>query len=157
MVLMQCSWLGEQFMPLELKKRWLFRWKHGFNFIHHIFVNLHASPAPCDPANVTASLNCLSEVATVTWSASTGANFYTAVAQAGGLVDSCNSTGTLCELSKLQCGENYTVTVLAGDAKCNSSILAKTNIVTGENTAKTQSLTKSFCPVSSINILAHIK
>ncbi|XP_027882788.1 uncharacterized protein fndc7b [Xiphophorus couchianus] len=89
-----------------------------------------AKTAPCDPANVTASLNCLSEVATVTWSASAGANFYTAVAQAGGLVDSCNSTGTSCELSKLQCGENYTVTVLAGDAKCNSSILAKTNIVT---------------------------
>ncbi|PWA21255.1 hypothetical protein CCH79_00009504 [Gambusia affinis] len=89
-----------------------------------------AKTAPCDPANVAASLNCLSEVATVTWSASAGANLYTVVAQASGLVDSCNSTGTSCELSKLQCGENYTVTVLAGDAKCNSSILAKTNIVT---------------------------
>ncbi|XP_014901851.1 uncharacterized protein fndc7b [Poecilia latipinna] len=93
-----------------------------------------AKTAPCDPANVAASLNCLSEVATVTWSASAGANLYMVVAQAGGLVDSCNSTGTSCELRELQCGENYTVTVLAGDAKCNSSILAKTSIVTASCT-----------------------
>lgn len=92
----------------------------------------YESPAPCDPANVTASLNCLSDAATVTWSASAGANFYTVVAEASGLVDSCISTATSCELTRLQCGENYTVTVLAGDAKCNSSILAKTNIITGD-------------------------
>lgn len=31
----------------------------------------------------------------------------------------------------MQCGNDYTVTVLAGDTKCNSSIFAKTNITTG--------------------------
>uniref|UniRef100_A0A3Q2E2M1 Fibronectin type-III domain-containing protein n=1 Tax=Cyprinodon variegatus TaxID=28743 RepID=A0A3Q2E2M1_CYPVA len=86
--------------------------------------------APCDPANVAASLNCLSDVVTVTWSASAGADQYTVLAEASGHVDSCNSTGTSCELTELQCGENYTVTVLAGDTMCNSSILAKTNVLT---------------------------
>ncbi|XP_047442067.1 uncharacterized protein LOC125008801 [Mugil cephalus] len=91
---------------------------------------ISATTAPCDPTNVSASLNCLSGVATVMWRASAGANDYTVVAEAGGNVDSCKTTGTSCELTKLQCGEDYTVTVLAGDAKCNSSILAKTNITT---------------------------
>lgn len=80
---------------------------------------------------MTAALHCLSGVVTVTWGASAGANYYTVLAEASGHVDSCNSTGTSCELTQLQCGEDYTVTVLAGDGKCNSSILAKTNVTTG--------------------------
>ncbi|MEQ2170475.1 hypothetical protein GOODEAATRI_000588, partial [Goodea atripinnis] len=43
------------------------------------------------------------------------ANYYTVIAEANGYVDSCNSTSTSCGLTRLQCGENYTVTVLAGD------------------------------------------
>ncbi|KAF7202767.1 fibronectin type III domain-containing protein 7-like [Nothobranchius furzeri] len=89
-----------------------------------------ATTAPCDPTNVTASLNCLTGVVTVAWFASAGANQYTVVADANGKSDSCNSTGTSCKLTNMQCGGNYTVTVLAGDAKCNSSVLAKTSIVT---------------------------
>ncbi|XP_006797927.2 uncharacterized protein LOC102776891 [Neolamprologus brichardi] len=89
-----------------------------------------ATTAPCDPTNVSASLNCLSDVVTVTWRASAGANYYTILAEASGHVSSCNSTGTSCELRNMQCGNDYTVTVLAGDTKCNSSIFAKTNITT---------------------------
>ncbi|XP_039902211.1 uncharacterized protein LOC120742836 [Simochromis diagramma] len=89
-----------------------------------------ATTAPCDPTNVAASLNCLSDVVTVTWRASAGANYYTILAEASGHVNSCNSTGTSCELTKMQCGNDYTVTVLAEDTKCNSSIFAKTNITT---------------------------
>jgi len=98
-----------------------------------MLVLFHQPPAPCDPTNVYASLNCLSDVVTVTWSTSSGANYYTVLAEARGHVDSCKSAGTSCELTQLQCGENYLVTVLAGDTKCNSSILAKTNVTTGEN------------------------
>ncbi|XP_039984445.1 uncharacterized protein LOC120790698 [Xiphias gladius] len=91
---------------------------------------ISARTAPCNPTNVTAALQCLSGVVMVTWGASAGANYYTVLAEANGRVDSCNSTGTSCELTQLQCGEDYTVTVLAGDGKCNSSILAKTNVTT---------------------------
>lgn len=98
------------------------------------FINLlNFFPAPCDPTNVAAALQCLSGVATVTWEAGAGAHYYTVLAEANGHMDSCNSTGTSCELIHLQCGENYTVTVLAGDGKCNSSLLARTNVTTGEH------------------------
>ncbi|KAI3368520.1 hypothetical protein L3Q82_025527 [Scortum barcoo] len=89
-----------------------------------------ARTAPCDPKNVTAALHCLSGVVTVTWGASAGASYYTVLAEAGGHTDSCNSTGTSCGLTHLQCGEDYTVTVLAGDGSCNSSMLAKTTVTT---------------------------
>ncbi|KAL7397583.1 hypothetical protein ABVT39_024505 [Epinephelus coioides] len=91
---------------------------------------ISATTAPCDPTNVTANLHCLSGVVTVTWRPSAGANHYTVVAEARGHIDSCDSSGMSCELTQLQCGEDYTVTVLAGDGKCNSSIHAKTNITT---------------------------
>lgn len=68
----------------------------------------------------------------MTWSASAGAHYYKVLAEANGHVDSCNSSGTSCKLTQLQCGEDYTVTVLAGDGTCNSSILAMTNITTGK-------------------------
>ncbi|CAJ1061142.1 uncharacterized protein LOC117806306 [Xyrichtys novacula] len=91
---------------------------------------ISAMTAPCDPTNVSATLNCSSGVATVTWGRSAGAINYTVVAEADGHMDSCHSPHGSCELTQLQCGEDYTVTVLAGDGKCNSSILAKTNITT---------------------------
>lgn len=92
-----------------------------------------ASPAPCDPTNVAAALECVSGVATVTWGAGAGARHYTVVAEANGHVDSCHTSGTSCQLSGLQCGEDYTVTVLAGDGTCNSTFHARTNVTTGED------------------------
>uniref|UniRef100_A0A8P4G5R4 Fibronectin type-III domain-containing protein n=1 Tax=Dicentrarchus labrax TaxID=13489 RepID=A0A8P4G5R4_DICLA len=91
---------------------------------------ISAKTAPCDPTNVTAAQHCLSGIVTVTWGASAGGNYYTVLAEAKGRVDTCNSFSTSCELTKLQCGEDYTVTVLAGDRNCNSSILTKTNMTT---------------------------
>lgn len=92
---------------------------------------LHLFPAPCDPTNVAAVLHCLSGIVNVSWGASAGASYYTVLADCNGHVDSCESTSTWCELTQLQCGKDYTVTVLAGDGNCNSSILATTNIITG--------------------------
>ncbi|XP_008292889.1 uncharacterized protein fndc7b [Stegastes partitus] len=92
---------------------------------------MSATTAPCDPTNVFASLNCVSGVATVTWNASAGATHYKVIAEANGHMDYCKSNGTTsCELTRLKCGEDYSVTVLAGDAKCNSSMLARTYLTT---------------------------
>lgn len=82
---------------------------------------------------MAAALDCVSGVATVTWSSSAGADYYTVLAEADGHDDSCTSNGTSCQLTGLQCGEDYTVTVLAGDGDCNSSVLAKTNVTTGKD------------------------
>ncbi|XP_029988577.1 fibronectin-like [Sphaeramia orbicularis] len=86
--------------------------------------------APCDPTNVAAVLDCGTRVATVSWEASDGADYYTVVAQASDYTDSCRSTSTSCELSQLMCGETYSVTVLAGDGTCNSTLLATTSVTT---------------------------
>lgn len=89
-------------------------------------------PAPCDPTDVALALHCPSGVATVTWGAAAGAKHYSVLAESGGHVDYCHTNGTSCELSRLLCGEHYAVSVLAGDGSCNSSVLAQTNVTTGE-------------------------
>lgn len=77
-------------------------------------------------------LHCPTGTVTVSWTSSAGATSYTVLAEADGHTDSCRSRSTSCELDFLQCGRDYTVTVLAGDGKCNSSTLANTSITTGE-------------------------
>ncbi|XP_034066039.1 uncharacterized protein LOC117542456 [Gymnodraco acuticeps] len=91
---------------------------------------ISATTAPCDPTDVAALLHCSSGVVDVTWSDSAGADKYTVLAEANGHTDSCEASSSSCELTQLQCGGDYTVTVLAGDGKCNSSIHAKTNVTT---------------------------
>ncbi|XP_058478916.1 mucin-4-like [Solea solea] len=78
---------------------------------------------PCDPANVTSSLHCGSDMATVSWVASAGAVAYTVVAQdtSSQSSTSCRSSTTSCQLSQLQCGRVYNLTVVAEDASCNST------------------------------------
>lgn len=88
--------------------------------------------APCEPTAVSADLQCSTGLVTVSWRSSAGATSYTVLAEANGHTDSCHSESTSCELGMLQCGRDYSVTVLAGDSKCNSSALANTSITTGE-------------------------
>ncbi|XP_036412774.1 mucin-5AC-like [Colossoma macropomum] len=91
------------------------------------------STGPCDPQNVTAILQCSSSVATVMWSASTGANRYTVLAQTDGgqtLAASCSTSSTSCQLASLTCGKTFNITVLAGDATCNSTFQPRAVVVT---------------------------
>ncbi|XP_049332484.1 G surface protein, allelic form 156-like isoform X3 [Astyanax mexicanus] len=101
--------------------------------------NSSSSPAttirtgPCDPQNVTASLQCSSGAATVTWSASDGASGYTVLAQTDGgqtLAASCSTSSTSCQLTSLTCGKAFNITVLAGDATCNTTSKPSTAVVT---------------------------
>lgn len=96
------------------------------------------SQAPCDPENVASLLQCSSGVVTVSWEASAGATGYTASAQEDGETHftSCSTTGTSCDLTQLECGEVYTVTVVARDGICNSTLLATTTIKTGKGGRK---------------------
>ncbi|XP_078417921.1 fibronectin type III domain-containing protein 7-like [Cetorhinus maximus] len=78
--------------------------------------------APCDLQNVTAYVDCETRTAIVSWDLSHGALTYIATAEANdGHMDSCMTTGTNCELVSVQCGHNYTVTVLALNDMCNIS------------------------------------
>jgi len=98
---------------------------------------LRPAPAPCDPENVVASLDCQSGVATVTWTAGMGdIVYYIVLAQAqapGQPTISVRVNTTSAALDQLQCGEVYDVLVLAGDGNCNSSLHASTTINTGKD------------------------
>ncbi|KAM7387685.1 hypothetical protein PAMP_023907 [Pampus punctatissimus] len=62
--------------------------------------------APCEPTNVAAVLNCISDVATVTWSASAGARNYTVLAEANGHVESSPCAPVIQDHS-LDCVSNH--------------------------------------------------
>ncbi|XP_075689530.1 uncharacterized protein LOC142657896 [Rhinoderma darwinii] len=70
--------------------------------------------APCTPHNVTADVDCVTNVATIVWSTSLGAENYTAAAitpDGGDYI--CHSNTTFCDIVGLMCGQKYLITVLA--------------------------------------------
>ncbi|XP_036969323.1 fibronectin isoform X2 [Acanthopagrus latus] len=76
---------------------------------------------PCSPTGVSSFMNCVSNIAVVSWSSSAGANFYTAtVTQEDGQSISCWSDREQCGMPNVLCGQNYTVTVVASNGECNS-------------------------------------
>ncbi|TRY81820.1 hypothetical protein DNTS_000526 [Danionella cerebrum] len=76
---------------------------------------------PCAPQNVSANVSCSSNIATVTWGSSPGAELYSVTASsANGLSASCSSVSTSCDLLNLTCGESYSITVKAKAGNCSS-------------------------------------
>ncbi|XP_045905931.1 receptor-type tyrosine-protein phosphatase beta [Micropterus dolomieu] len=76
---------------------------------------------PCPPTGVSSFMNCLSNIAVVSWNNSAGAEFYTAtVTQKDGQSASCWSDSKQCGIPNVRCGQNYTVTVIGSREKCNS-------------------------------------
>ncbi|XP_053326269.1 uncharacterized protein LOC128500923 [Spea bombifrons] len=77
--------------------------------------------APCTPQNVTTSLDCVNNTATVSWNNVLGATNYTAVVTGkDGELHVCNSTNTLCDFVSLTCGRTYLVTVAATNGMSHS-------------------------------------
>ncbi|CAL8396350.1 unnamed protein product [Boreogadus saida] len=76
--------------------------------------------APCPPTNVSSSMDCLSNIAVVTWSASAGAEYYTAAVTDWQGGATCMSSSEQCGMANLGCGQNYTVTVTASRQNCPS-------------------------------------
>jgi hypothetical protein len=58
-------------------------------------------------------MDCLSNIAVVTWSGSAGAEFYTAAVTDWQGGETCMSSSEQCGMPNLDCGQNYTVTVTA--------------------------------------------
>ncbi|XP_056895182.1 fibronectin-like isoform X2 [Takifugu flavidus] len=78
---------------------------------------------PCPPTAISSFMNCLSNIAVVSWTVSAGSEFYTAqVTQQDGQSMSCWSDSNQCGMPSLLCGQNYSVTVVASNEKCNSEI-----------------------------------
>ncbi|XP_062419461.1 uncharacterized protein LOC119216595 [Pungitius pungitius] len=76
---------------------------------------------PCPPTAVTSFMNCVSNIAVVSWTGSAGAEFYTAtLTRTDGQAQNCWSDSTQCGMSGVACGQNYSVMVVASNEKCNS-------------------------------------
>lgn len=78
-------------------------------------------PANCPPGNLTASLDCASNQALVSWNANPSFNSITATMmdESNGLL-SCSSSTTSCKVPSLKCGQFYTVTATYFDGNCSS-------------------------------------
>lgn len=90
-------------------------------------------PVPCKPTNVKASLQCHSQTAAVTWEQASGVVSYLAVGVTadGSHRTQCNNTQTHCDLTDLQCGQTYNVSVFGQDESCSSMESEKAYVRTG--------------------------
>ncbi|XP_041862145.1 fibronectin-like [Melanotaenia boesemani] len=76
---------------------------------------------PCSPTAVSSLMNCIANIALVSWTGSAGAEYYTATVTAeDGQSKSCWSDSEQCGMPNVPCGQNYTVTVVASHQMCNS-------------------------------------
>lgn len=77
-------------------------------------------------------MNCDALSTTVSWSPSIGAvSYVTMLAASSGHKDSCTTNNTQCQPSSLQCGEKYSVTVMAQGETCNTSAQMSGYLTTG--------------------------
>nr|XP_019957336.1 PREDICTED: fibronectin-like [Paralichthys olivaceus] len=77
---------------------------------------------PCKPSSIEAIMDCQVSSATVSWQPSVGALSYTVeLTASSGHTSRCTTNHTNCQLSPLQCGEEYNVSVTALGEGCNST------------------------------------
>ncbi|XP_067845702.1 fibronectin type III domain-containing protein 7-like [Heptranchias perlo] len=85
--------------------------------------------APCTPENLTAELNCDSNAVSFSWDDTDGAKLYTVTARDSQQVAALfNTSDTKAQIPHLQCGEFYTISVLAMDNICKSPQSAVVNV-----------------------------
>uniref|UniRef100_A0A672T9V5 Fibronectin type-III domain-containing protein n=3 Tax=Sinocyclocheilus grahami TaxID=75366 RepID=A0A672T9V5_SINGR len=76
---------------------------------------------PCTPAVVVGFMDCISNIATVSWELAEGGEYYTATVHGpDGPLGTCMSWSSSCGMPKLSCGETYNVSVIASSRQCNS-------------------------------------
>lgn len=111
------------------------------NRYKHLFLNLVSfSPltnvAPCTPQITGACLDCFTNTVLMQWTYSEGATKYIATAESKDKDTAlCNSTHTSCEILDLECGQLYSVTVVALNDRCNSSQSISQDIESGKATS----------------------
>lgn len=96
-------------------------------------------PVPCIPTDVAVKMDCSTDQAVVSWSASDGALLYNVTAlSTQGEISHCETPNQMCSLNKLVCGQSYSVQVVASDNICSSLPSPATNFKTGRTTARTR-------------------
>ncbi|XP_044157780.1 fibronectin type III domain-containing protein 7-like isoform X2 [Bufo gargarizans] len=78
--------------------------------------------APCQPQGLNVDLDCSSQIASMFWEESDGAQVYTVmIRNINGAVSSYTTTSTSFSSHVLDCGQNYGFSVVAIGRTCNSS------------------------------------
>ncbi|XP_062919511.1 fibronectin type III domain-containing protein 7-like [Mobula hypostoma] len=85
--------------------------------------------APCIPENLTAELNCDLNTISFWWDETAGAKLYTVTVRDSQRVTALfNTSDTRAQIQDLQCGEYYTISVLATDDICRRPQGAVVNV-----------------------------
>ncbi|XP_062308247.1 uncharacterized protein LOC134012721 [Osmerus eperlanus] len=83
---------------------------------------IRVSTAPLPPTGLEGSLDCVTNSAWMTWQPSSGAQTYTVLAVGSDQQNlSCTTSTLTCNIPNLACGTNYTFSVIASNAFCNST------------------------------------
>ncbi|KAM7379234.1 hypothetical protein PAMP_004799 [Pampus punctatissimus] len=77
--------------------------------------------APCSPAIISKQYICGTNTAVISWTDPLGQLDFLAQVAGEGYVDRCQTTNTSCAFHSLPCGLDFSVTVQAQGAQCNSS------------------------------------
>ena len=92
--------------------------------------------APCAPESVETTLSCNTSAVEVSWVlGGAGLNYNATVSTGGFTALSCSSESSGCIVEGLDCGQEYTVTVTAGNSYCTGSTSAPQTIETGMSPA----------------------
>lgn len=84
-----------------------------------ITASLPPVSAPCAVENVLTTLNCSTNILTVSWDPASMPLNYSVTAVAGdGTTLHCLTEGSSCTMPSLQCGQQYNVTVKAISSTC---------------------------------------
>lgn len=79
------------------------------------------SPAPCTADNVEANMDCENNTARVSWPAAQGANSYVVTATGeNGHQASCETDEHSCNVTELQCGQMYNVSLTSISDHCQT-------------------------------------
>ncbi|XP_038649438.1 receptor-type tyrosine-protein phosphatase beta-like [Scyliorhinus canicula] len=85
--------------------------------------NIQLQTAPCAPQHIDVSVACDKNSASVHWGHTDGAQSYFAIGEGGnGHNVTCNTSDTFCEVQGLHCGQEYSFTVKAANAMCESAV-----------------------------------
>ena len=85
------------------------------------FCNLLLSLAPCPAADLSVEVDCNNDMAQFFWSWSDGAHSYQVTATGSdGALASCETEENSCNVTGLQCGQTYNVSLRAINDNCQT-------------------------------------
>lgn len=100
-----------------------------------IFGSMSLCVGPCPHSSLKTVLDCETNTAVVSWTPGSGILYYNASASAFDIthVQSCSTSNSSCNISNLQCGESYRVTVSGQGQNCPSPANDWNRIHTGKH------------------------